>query len=823
MSNLDVSPHREQSGVPVLKPGRYIGLEWNLPPVKAQPHTSVVLVYPDVYEIGMSHFGLHVLYSILANAPGVTVERAFSPWPDFEQYLRKNQSHLSTLESNTPLHGFDILFLTLPHELSYTNVLAIMDLGGIALLSEDRTDGDPIVIAGGLCTLNPKPMESFIDVFFIGEGEEGIREITDICHQTGGKRSSRIEKLTALATIPGCYVPRVHGTQTRYCAEPCIHKRIVQDLESAPHPSPPLVPICRPVHERIVVEAARGCPRQCRFCQARVYYSPFRQRKPETIYRLIGENIRQTGYEEVSLLSLNIADYPEIESLIQRIMLHLAPQNIALSLPSLRPEKLTESIIQSIRQVRKTGFTLAPEAGTDRLRKIIHKPYPTDRLLSGAAAVFQSGWSLIKLYFMIGQPYETDDDIEGIVELVRHIRQIGRRLRGPKAEIHISLSTFIPKPHTPFQWFGQIGTDSLHRRISYLRRALRIPGIKLSFHDTNSSRLEALLARGDERMGSVILDSYQGGCRFDAWAEFFKPEIWWKSCEKNGIDPEGNATAHLDLHAPLPWDFIHPGIDKSEILASSLAAQHLSETESKEPMAADRINPVITTSRPQFPQPKSADSNAACKFLGFYSVQEDYRFFGHMELCSSLIRAARRAQLPIVYSSGFNPHPRFSFASPPPIGFERYFEPLEFQLTEALDPADVLRSFNQQLPLACRFRMIIPLEKDGTIFNRLISATYGFRTEQPTDSLLEKMEGVTVLSPSTFFEALKNPEKTMIRAGYNFFIVIKHVGTDSPKTRDIAHLLVRREDMPRNRPWAARIFWNFDETGDNPLYMTDGN
>ncbi|MCD4654143.1 TIGR03960 family B12-binding radical SAM protein, partial [bacterium] len=547
----------------IQRPGRYAGHEWNLPLPTTDPVVRVVLCYPDVYEIGMSHLGLQVLYQILREMDDVSVERVFAPWPDKEKKLRETGKSLTSLESNEKLSKADVICITLPHELSFTNVINILDLATIPIDRENRNHTMPLIIGGGISALNPTPMEAYFDAFLIGEAEDQFQSIINLLKNGQSKNT-----LQTLSEIPGMYVPGIHGDCITRENSVVITKQIVKDLNQAPHPNPQLVPYCRPVHERVVVEAARGCPRKCRFCQASVYYSPARFRKADLIQNLVLKNLEQTGYDEVSILSLNIADYPGIENLIMDLMQKLHHRQISVSLPSLRPEKLTEKMINQIRQVRKTGFTLAPEAGTDRLRAIIGKPYSKTKLLESVAAIFKAGWNKLKLYFMIGQPFETDDDVIGIVHLVNDILKIGRKFSGGRVSLTVSVSTFIPKPHTPFQWTGQASTEDLYRRQKILHQGCNAREIKLSLGDIFISRLEAYLSRGNQDAGRVIRRAHHYGCRMDAWNELFNREGWKKAFADCNVDMEAEATRNYPVKpGSMVWSFINTLVPEEKLMS----------------------------------------------------------------------------------------------------------------------------------------------------------------------------------------------------------------------------------------------------------------
>lgn len=555
----------------VERPGRYVGGEvnavrkdWDATP------TRVALIFPDLYDLGMSNLGIQVLYDILNRMEGVLAERAYTPWPDMAAAMRREGIPLYSLESFHPLAEFDILGFSLPYEVLYTNLLETLDLAGLPLRSAERDTRHPLVIAGGHATFNPEPVAEFVDAFVIGDGEEAIVDVVRAWERV--RHMGRETQLEALARVPGVYVPRFYevdynpdGTVARirsiHPAAPLpVRRRVVPVLP--PPPTRQLVPNVTVAHDRGVVEIQRGCIRGCRFCHAGMVTRPLRERPLEEVLAAVDEILAHTGYEEIALLSLSSADYSRIGELVRALADRYADRHLSISLPSLRIESFSVDLADAISRGRRTGFTFAPEAGTERMRRAINKPVPADQLVEIAREVFRRGWRTVKLYFMIGLPGETPEDVRAIADLARAVLAEGRKVHGRKAQVNISISTFVPKPHTPFQWAPLAPLEEIRARQQMLRERLRGGGLNPSWNDPRMTLIEAVLSRGDWRLGAVIQQAWTEGARFDGWDEWFDFTAWTLAFERAGLSPGFYAHRERPRDEVFPWDFVDIGVRK---------------------------------------------------------------------------------------------------------------------------------------------------------------------------------------------------------------------------------------------------------------------
>lgn len=567
----------------VEKPARYIGMEKNsIKKDLSKVKVKFAFAFPDIYEVGMSHLGLHILYNLLNNEEDIACERVFAPWFDMEKEMKKEGIPLYTLENKEPVSSFDFIGFTLQYEMSYTNIINMLYLGGIPILSKDRKDTDPFIIAGGPCVYNPEPIADIIDFFVIGEGEEVILEILEKYKDFKNTGDSRSNFLKEVSKIQGVYVPELYqiyykedGTIDKM--EPkikgvprTIKKRIIKDLDKVYFPNKLIVPYIEIVHDRIPLEIFRGCTRGCRFCQAGMIYRPVREKSPHRILELAEKLVESTGYEDISLTSLSSCDYSELQLLVSKLMDRYKEERVGVSLPSLRLDSFSMEIIKEIEKVRKTGLTFAPEAGSQRLRDVINKGITEEDLNTAIPYAFSEGWSTIKLYFMIGLPTETDEDVLGIKDLGYKVKDMffsqPKDKRKGNLKITVSTSCFVPKPFTPFQWVGQDDYEEFNRKIDLLKNNIKDKKIAYNYHNPKLSYLEAILARGDRKLSKVLIKAWEKGCKFDGWSEKFDFDKWMEAFKETGIEGDFYALRERSTEEILPWDFINIGVTKKYLI-----------------------------------------------------------------------------------------------------------------------------------------------------------------------------------------------------------------------------------------------------------------
>lgn len=709
----------------VQKPARYLGGEygsiakdWNDPTIVAR----VCLGFPDIYDIGMSHLGLRILYSLLNKQPDLIAERAFSPWVDMEKELRERGLPLLSLETARPLKDFDVVGLSLQFELTYTNCLQMLDLGGIPLKNEERADNDPLVVAGGPTATHPEPLAAFIDAFVIGDGEEAFPALIRAWAKTKGK--PREERLRAIAGITGVYVPALYETaidkdagfvvvdRPKVPEAPLpVRRALVEDLNRYPFPSDGPIAAAEAIFDRMSIEIARGCTEGCRFCQAGMIYRPVRERDPESVIKTVTESLKNTGWDEVALTSLSTADYSCVSPLVREVMRRLEKEKVSLSVSSLRAYGLDEELLDEIQKVRATGLTFAPEAGTQRMRDVVNKNVTEDQLMQTAERVFSRGWAKMKLYFMIGLPTERDEDVAGIVETGKKALDVGRRVqRGRGPNVTVSVSTHVPKPHTPFQWAALDPLPEIQRKQQILRSEARRANVDLKVHDAPGSVLEGVLARGDRKVGEAIFLAYQRGARFDSWEEQLDLDRWQKAFDDAGV-PMARYTNTIPLSARLPWSHIDVGLedgflvreyrkalkdqlsppcgkaagmfvhhtnleeanaDKRKLVcydcgvACDLSAMRGERLVALKKLGAEGPVPIDLEKRkpkrPEERRPRAQFTQGApTRYRIRYTKIGPAAFSSHLDMIRALPRIFRRAGLPLFYSQGFHPKPDLTF------------------------------------------------------------------------------------------------------------------------------------------------------------------
>ncbi len=754
----------------VMKPARYLGLERNL---VRKPWDSVAihvaLAFPDTYEIGMSHQGSRILYHLVNRRPDALAERTYAPWTDMASLMRAHSVPLYTLESYTAVRDFDVVGITLQSELNYINVPYILDLAGLPLLAADRHENEPVVLGGGPCAANPEPVAEFFDAILVGDAEAALDTILDTIRAAREAGRTRLDLLRRLAGIRGVYVPRLYRSgpsaangmsATADAAAPLPILRVwVPRLDAADQPEIPLVPFAGVIQDRLGMEIMRGCTRGCRFCQAGFWYRPVREHDPAVVVQRLERQADETGFDEVGLLSLSSADYSQIAPLVATLAARFEDRRVSVSLPSLRADAFSVDLADAVARIRKSGFTFAPETGSDRLRRVINKTFTNDDVLKAAEAAFTKGWNLLKLYAMIGLPTETDEDLLELANLVRRLVALGQRVRGRRVEVKLSVGSFIPKPWTPFQWepFGPV--DALEHKLALLRNELRrVRGARMTWNDPKQAALEALLARGGRALRPAIQRAYELGAVFDGWSDQLNLDAWDRACAETGVDVRAELGPR-SLTAALPWDIIAPGVHKGYLKAERRRALNETVTQDCKWGACSRcgipgngtdIDLAPATLPPLVPPARSQRSTARNRGPATpvtprrvritFSKTGDARFLSHRQVMDALERAFRAARLPVRFTGGFNPHIRISMGPALPLGYEGLAEAFDIDCTAPLRNGHLER-VNAKLPPGLRLTRLASLLPGAPSLGKLAAAAT-YRIELPENAPTPRREAL---------------------------------------------------------------------------------
>lgn len=762
----------------VEKPARYIGHEVNAV-IKDKDQVAIrfAMCFPDVYEIGMSHLGIQILYGMFNAMEDVWCERVYSPWLDLDAIMRSEKIPLFALESQEPVKEFDFLGITIQYELCYTNILQILDLAQIPLLAAEREEDCPIVIGGGPCTYNPEPLADFFDIFYIGEGETRYEELFALYKDCKKRSAGREEFLRLAARIPGMYVPRFYRTDyhsdgtiaafypTEEGLPTTITKELAMDVSGVFYPMNPVVPYIKVTQDRVVLEIQRGCIRGCRFCQAGQLYRPVRERDVDTLEQYALEMLKNTGHEEISLSSLSSSDYGKLPELIDFLIENCHEKHINISLPSLRIDAFSLDVMSKVQDVRKSSLTFAPEAGSQRLRNVINKGLTEEVILQGAAMAFESGWSRVKLYFMLGLPTETEEDIRGIAELCNKIAAVyfdrvpkEKRANG-SVQIVASTSFFVPKPFTPFQWAPQCTEEEFIAKAYQTRRALseqlNQKRIHYNWHEADASVMEGVLARGDRRLGQVILKVYQKGGYFDAWSEYYDHQKWLETIRECGLSAGFYTSRKRELDEIFPWDFIDCGVTKEFLKREWLKAQTEQTSENcklkcqgcgaarfgggicTEPRDTESQNtklpPEINKLRDTVSSSSDMPAEKAVKIPNIrlrikFSKHGAIRFIGHLDVMRFFQKAIRRAGIDVAYTGGYSPHQIMSFAAPLSVGAESNGEYMDIEVRSLTSCEDIMQRLNESCVPGIRITGVYVLpEKAGNAMASVAAASYTVR------------------------------------------------------------------------------------------------
>lgn len=682
----------------IIKPGRYAGGEPGQIVKDPSGRLSYLHCYPDKYELGHSYMGLQILYHLVNRDDRFLCERAFAIDRDAEAVMRRENIPLFSLESRRSAREFDAIGFTLVDETVYTNMLNMIDLAGIPLRARERGERDPLIMAGGPAVYNPEPIAEFVDLFFIGDAEEGLIEILGVLNELRGK--SRNAKLQALAErIESVYIPAIHspveanGSPTISAR---VKARVVPQLKAENYPQQPIVPLIETVHNHLGIEIMRGCPQGCRFCMAGAIYRPVRLRNRLDLSQEIETVLANTGYDEVALMSLSATDYPELEALASSLAHRLEQQRVSINLPSLRPGSVSPALLDAVKRVRKSGLTIAPEAGTERLRLFIRKDFPDAAIYDTARLAFERGWMTIKLYFMIGLPTETDEDVLGIADICRAVSRLSQEFP-TRRSINVTLSPFIPKAHTPFQWDEMIPREQFEQRIALVKRNLRVSNVNLKINHPNLSIYAAIIGRGGRSMGDVIETAFRDGCRFEGWVEEFKFDRWMEALKQHGQEPSA-LLRPIPFSAKLPWSHIEKGVSAEHLMAerqrtSAQLGDFTPHVSAKQESESGESSLEFGRGKKKVPS-RNVAAPTKNRVRIRWGKSERYRYMSHLDNLRMLERTIRRARIPVAYSQGFNPSMKLSFGPPLPLGFTSEAEYVDITLEVNLMPymIDTLRT-----------------------------------------------------------------------------------------------------------------------------------
>lgn len=743
----------------VSKPVRYIGNEYNhiikdLDKIKLR----ICLCFPEIYEIGMSHLGWKILYHIINKREDAYAERVFIPWDDMEKMLSSHSISLYSLETKTPLYSFDVIGISLLYELTYSNIITLLKLSGIPIWSEERKDYHPLIIGGGPCAFNPEPLSDIIDLFVIGEGEEIIEEIIDALLDLKNASASRKDKLRKLSEIKGIYVPKffskkldlknglIYREATNNPSK-VIDKRIISFDESYEYIQNLIVPNTEVIHDRVSLEIMRGCERGCRFCHAGFVYRPNREMNPKNIIEILEKAILSTGYDEISLASLSTGDYSQLHKILPAIRDFIQSHQISISFPSLFPASLTEELLLEILKVRKTGITIAPEAATNRLRAIINKPISNEEIFATAELAFKNGWQMIKLYFMIGLPFEKEEDIREIANLCIKISELGKKIDSKSGQLHVTISSFVPKAHTPFQWASMNTIEELSDKQILIKKLLqKYKRITLKFQDARISWLEGIFSRGDSRLNEVIRFAWLAGARFDGWDEKFNFQAWQQAFEKLNIDPSIYLKS-LPIDSILPWDHISMGIDKAYLISEWNKSKKGEITPSTDIHRCNKcgvcspalLKQLINNSKkfelPEIfiePSQQINIHNKKIKCKISFKKKDTAIFLSHLDLYRMIRLILKRANLPISYSEGFHPMPRISLGPALPTGIASEESFFDIILYEYENPNEILSKLNKVSVPGIVFSKIALIPLNSPSINSLIThSLFSYKLNDP--------------------------------------------------------------------------------------------